>query len=127
MADILIVEPDNQLAAIYSRALSHQGHQLRLVHSAQKAINSCDKDKPDLVILELQLGEHNGVEFLYELRSYPEWSKIPVIVLSSVPKVDFDTSQVLWDDLVVAKYYYKPHTNLKQLISGVSETLAVPA
>ena len=32
--------------------------------------------KPAIVMLELQLVEHSGIEFLYEFRSYPEWQRV---------------------------------------------------
>ncbi len=87
---------------------------------------AADKTKPDLVILELQLIEHSGIEFLYEFRSYPEWQAIPVLVLSQVPPSEFAASrQLMTDDLGVRTYLYKPRTSLRQLLANVSEQLSV--
>jgi two-component system phosphate regulon response regulator PhoB len=73
MANILLIEPDRLLAEIYQRALSSEGHNVVVCAGAQSAILSADQSTPDLVILELQLVEHSGIEFLYEFRSYSEW------------------------------------------------------
>jgi DNA-binding response OmpR family regulator len=128
MAQILLVEPDRRLAEIYSMALADEGHQVIVAAGAQAAISAADTARPDLVILELQLIEHSGIEFLYEFRSYPEWQAIPVLVHSGVPAGEFAGSwQILGRELGVDVYFYKPRTSLKQLVSNVRGQLSVPA
>ncbi len=124
MIDILIVEPDKVLAKTYKQALQAAGHKTAVQTRAQTAIHSVDRQGPKLIITELQLAEHNGVEFLYELRSYPEWQTIPVIVLSSVPPNEAGLSKDVMARLNIAKYCYKSQTNLEQLASVVQEVLA---
>ena len=115
--DILLIEPDMAVANIYGEALRLAGH--RVTHSvdAQLAIHLADGQTPDLVILELQLARHNGVEFLYEFRSYPEWAAIPVIVISTVP--DDSLSPGLQANLGIAAYHYKPQTTLRNLLRSI--------
>jgi DNA-binding response OmpR family regulator len=128
MAQILLIEPDRVLAESYVQALMHAGHEVQAAGSAQAAIMSADVIRPDLVILELQLVEHSGIEFLYEFRSYPEWQAVPVIVQSQVPPAEFAGSwQLLQDELGVRAYLYKPRTALVQLLSDVNKYLPVPA
>jgi DNA-binding response OmpR family regulator len=126
MNQILLVEPDYKLARIYKKALEEHGHTVDLANTAQTGVMSADNQKPDLVILELQLVEHSGIEFLYEFRSYNEWQGIPVIVHSQVPPGEFNGSwQVLTDELGVQEYMYKPKTSLKQLTNKIDALLAV--
>ena len=128
MARILLVEPDRLLAKTYQQALVQAGHQVIVSAGAQSAITAADKHQPDLVILELQLIEHSGIEFLYEFRSYPEWQATPVLVHSHVPPAEFtDSHQILSDQLCVNVYLYKPRTTLKELMRNVREQLSVPA
>jgi len=123
MNRILLIEPDRVLAEIYKRALEADGHtSVTTVNSAQTAITAADQHRPDLVILELQLIEHSGVEFLYEFRSYPEWQGVPVLVQTMVPFNEFrDNWHLLQDELGVGAYLYKPHTSLRQLQTYVRE------
>lgn len=122
MSQILLVEPDRVLANLYSKSLSSAGHQVETATSAQSAIHSADRTKPDVVILELQLINHSGIEFLYEFRSYPDWQNIPVLVLSNIPMVEFAGSQeLLAKELGVDSYFYKPATTIKRLISAVNQ------
>jgi DNA-binding response OmpR family regulator len=82
MSQILLIEPDIVLANIYTKALTHEGYRVVVAGDAQAAISLADKSKPDLIIMEIQLVSHNGIEFIYELRSYPEWQDIPIIIQS---------------------------------------------
>ncbi len=121
MANILLIEPDRLLAETYCQALTSAGHQVVPCASAQAAILAADQVKPDVVVIELQLIEHSGIEFLYEFRSYTDWQTIPVIVQTHVPASEFATNrQSLKKQLGVEVYLYKPQTLLKQLISSVN-------
>jgi DNA-binding response OmpR family regulator len=126
MSQILLVEPDYKLAHIHKKTLEDSGYNVSLANTAQSGVMSADTIKPDLVILEIQLVEHSGIEFLYEFRSYNEWKSIPVIVYSQVPPGEFsDSWVVLTEELGVVEYLYKPRTSLKQLINATESLLAI--
>lgn len=128
MAAILLIEPDRLLAEVYYQALIAAGHNVSVCPNAQAAILAADQITPELVILELQLVEHSGIEFLYEFRSYPEWQAIPVIMHSHVPPVEFrGNSQLLEQELGVKAYLYKPQTSLQQLLRSVGQLLPIKA
>jgi DNA-binding response OmpR family regulator len=124
MAHIVLLEPDRILAETYRKILNVEGHTVVPCASAQAAIMAADQQQPDLIILEMQLIEHSGIEFLYELRSYAEWQKIPVIIHSHVPAGEFAANwNLLKDHLGVAGYLYKPLTSLRNLIKTVEHQL----
>lgn len=128
MAKILLIEPDRQLAQTYYEALQSEGHNVVAAAGAQSAILAADQHQPDLIILELQLVEHSGVEFLYELRSYPEWHDIPVIVQTIIPPVEFnDSGRTLTAQLGVRQFLYKPQTSLRELLKAVDDGLPIEA
>ncbi|MEK7600270.1 MAG: response regulator [Patescibacteria group bacterium] len=128
MAQILLIEPDRILTETYGRTLTAKGHRVMACFTAQAAIQAADKQRPDLVVLELQLVEHSGIEFLYEFRSYPEWQGIPVIIQTTVPPSEFsDNWELLRGELGVETYLYKPQTTLQNLIDAIQEQLSVPA
>jgi DNA-binding response OmpR family regulator len=128
MAHLLLIEPDRLLAQTYCQALESGGHTVVPCASAQAAILAADDRRPDAVLLELQLIEHSGIEFLYEFRSYSEWQDIPVIAHTTVPLSEFgDCWALLQAQLNVAEYLYKPHTSLARLLSAVRQTVPVAA
>lgn len=126
MADILMLEPDAILADTYQRAFEHDGHTVRRSVSAQDAVYQVDERQPDVIIVEMQLVAHSGIEFLYELRSYPEWQHIPVLIHSIIPPTEFQASrQLLSGILGVRNYLYKPQTSLPKLLSAIKQTVTV--
>ena len=128
MAKILLIEPDRLLAESYVRALQHRGHEVNAASTAQAGIMAADAMPPDLVVLELQLVGHSGIEFLYEFRSYTDWQNTPVIIQTYVPQHEFaDSWQLLKDELGAKSYLYKPRTSLDRLVSAVSAYLPVKA
>ncbi len=122
MSRILLLEPDRLLAKTYLKALQTAGHVVHVSHTAQSAISSADKIKPGIVIMELQLVSHSGIEFLYEFRSYTDWQNIPVVILTNVPANEFASCrQLLMNDLNVLVYLYKPQTSLQKLLQSINE------
>jgi DNA-binding response OmpR family regulator len=120
MADILMLEPDALLADTYRQAFELFGHTVRRTVSAQDGVFKVDEARPDLILVELQLVAHSGIEFLYELRSYSEWQDIPVLIHSCIPPTEFEGSAGLLRDLLgVRGYLYKPHTTLAKLLREV--------
>ncbi len=121
---ILLIEPDTQLGEIYTSALQQAGHRVYWQRDAQSAIKAADKVRPDSVILELQLARHNGIEFLYEFRSYPDWQNIPVMLHTSA--LALPASPELLAGLGVQVVHYKPQTTLAELCASL-ERLPVVA
>ena len=123
---VLLVEPDKILGSVYASALRAKGYDVCHVMTAQEAVIAADERCPDIVVCEIQLVRHSGIEFLYEFRSYTDWQTIPVIILSSVPAMEFDSSRNgLQDHLGVHKYLYKPSTSLAQLLRMIEDSLSV--
>lgn len=119
---ILLVEPDKLLARTYAGALTRAGHAVAVAGTAQSAVHAADEQTPELVILEMQLVSHSGVEFLYEFRSYTDWENVPVLCLSQVPLGEFiDAWQLMQEELGVQRYLYKPRTSLEKLTRAVDE------
>jgi|ERR1035437_9367554 DNA-binding response OmpR family regulator len=126
MAKVLLLEPDRLLANIYSQALSRAGHTVNIASTAQEAIDAASNISPDIVILEVQLVDHSGIEFLYEFRSYTDWKMVPTIILSNVPPIEFRQSiGLLKRQFGVQSYNYKPATSLKKLLQIVEEANAI--
>lgn len=122
MSRVLLLEPDCLLARAYIEALRGRGHEVNWATNAQVAINLADQTRPDIVIVEVQLVEHSGIEFLYELRSYDDWQDLPAIIHSQVPVQEFfGCDTLLSQELGVRTYLYKPRTTLKDLLACVSQ------
>lgn len=124
MTYILIVEPDHTLARTLKQHLIHNNFKASFALTAQDGIIMADDAKPDIVILELAMPEHNGIEFLQEFRSYADWLNVPIVVYSHIPREDTGLSVADWQKYGVVAYTYKPTTNLKQLTGVVRDAVS---
>ncbi len=119
---ILLIEPDRLLAATYQTALENAGHSIAHAQSAQQAVYLADEKAPDVIVLEPQLPRHNGIEFLYELKSYTEWQHVPVIVLTVLPPDTIAPFTVLQTQLSVVAVLSKSRTSLEKLCREVARS-----
>ncbi|MCA9328569.1 response regulator [Candidatus Saccharibacteria bacterium] len=125
MARILVIDSHKTTKSSLAEVFSE--HELTLANDAGTAIVAANQHTPDIVILELSLASHSGLEFLYEFRTYQDWEHIPVLVYTTVRLQDTVLRSRAWQQLAVADYLYKPDTTLETLrlavekyVSGVS-------
>jgi DNA-binding response OmpR family regulator len=126
MAHILLIEPNTLLAESYKQALTHAGHTVMHVSGAQAGIDAADTQTPDLVITELHLPGHSGIEFLHEFRSYTEWIRIPVVLNTALTSSQIAPAiEALHRDLGIREVLYKPRTSLQDLVRITREYTVV--
>lgn len=119
--NVLLVEPDRVLGQSAKDALEAFGYSVVWKRAAQSALDTLDDNETDLVILEPQLGTHNGVELLYEIASYPEWKNIPVVIHSLNARVQDATFAEAFRQLQVQEILYKPATSTAKLVNAVKQ------
>jgi DNA-binding response OmpR family regulator len=117
---ILLVEPDAVMSRAIQRVLVAAGHTVQWRRSAQTGLDGLDHERPDVIVLETQLGLHNGIEFLYEMRSYPEWHAIPVVIHSMSHRVTAPELRRAFQGLNVHSVLYKPRTSLVALCRAIT-------
>jgi len=118
---VLLIEPHRPLAQTYAAWLRTLGCQVSVAKSAQSAIHVADEDVPDIIVLELQMAKHNGVEFLYEFRSYSEWREVPIVLHTMIPADSLHLNEQQLRLLGIAAYLYKPTTTLMVLARTIKE------
>jgi diguanylate cyclase (GGDEF)-like protein/PAS domain S-box-containing protein len=80
---ILVVDDDSVNHTILNNVLAPEYEPI-FVFTAQEAFASIEKEKPDLVLLDVILPEMDGFDALKELKSKPETASIPVIVITAL-------------------------------------------
>jgi DNA-binding response OmpR family regulator len=113
---VIAIEPDTALAGTLRSYLTNLDFEVCAVSSAQEAIIESDQRRPDIIVLELAMPGHNGIEFLQEFRSYADWLGIPIIIYSHIPREDTGLSDTAWQKYGVVEYLYKPTTSLERLV-----------
>ena len=107
---LLLVEDNADDAMILKRALAQLGLGEKMVHapSAELALmhlRSTAEEKPALILLDLNMPNMSGIEFLQTLKNDPGLAAIPVVVLTASDD-QRDVRQSF--DLHAAGYIVKP-------------------
>ncbi len=115
MAEILIVDDEIYIRKLYTEFLSREGHDILSVTSCQEALQMIKKRNFDLVILDIELQDSNGLEILKQLKT--ENPDLSVILNSaySIYKSDFST----W----IADAYILKSSDLNPLKDKINELL----
>jgi two-component system, OmpR family, response regulator BaeR len=126
VAKIFLLETDRQLADNCRDFFKRAGHQLTYYSDLQQAVAAADNNQPDLIIIDLFLAGRSGVEFLYELRSYPDWQNLPVIITGQLPADELSVYEKAFQQLGVSNYISKTTSSLAQLLEA-SQRILQPA
>ncbi|WP_427967880.1 response regulator [Altererythrobacter sp.] len=84
MAQILIVDDDDLIAALASNLLSAAGHACGWVSSGEDALDLLKWRSPDLLLLDQDMPGMSGTTVLRMLRASPEHRDLPVIMFTAV-------------------------------------------
>lgn len=80
---VLIVDDDSILATLYRLKLQAAGFTVDVAESGEAGLLAISRKRPDIVVLDLMLGDMNGVEVLKVVRSNHGTKDLPVVVFSS--------------------------------------------
>jgi CheY-like chemotaxis protein len=80
---ILIVDDDPMIRFLVQEYLSASGFQVTACSSGSEALSVFASSPPDLVVLDMQMPEMNGLEVLARVRELPHGESVPVLLLSA--------------------------------------------
>ena len=118
---VLVVEDDPPSRELVVRMLEKEGIHVREAANGRQAIEVLQGGViPDLIILDLIMAEMDGFEFLRQVRPHPEWSKIPVVIVSSLD-INNEAQEVLRGQ--VKHIFEKGRFAREDLLREVRETI----
>jgi CheY-like chemotaxis protein len=106
---VLLVEDDPDQAALAELRLVSAGYQVHSVDRA-KALSRYlrQQARPDLLLLDVMLPDGNGFDILAQLRGRPEFSTLPIVLLTAKTELkDIRHGLALGADGYVTKPYSK--------------------
>jgi CheY-like chemotaxis protein len=117
---VFIVEDDKFLSLVLKGRLEREGIKVYQAFDGKEALELLKTEKPDLILLDLIMPNMSGFEFLENLRQDPEYSIIPVVVISNLgQESDIEKAKTLG----VIEYYVKVRTSIEDLILKIKEIL----
>jgi two-component system sensor histidine kinase ChiS len=80
-----VIEDDENQATIFTKALQAAGYQVNTIEDGAKALEALSREKPYLVLLDLQLPNVSGNEILEFIRATPALEKTIVLLTTAAP------------------------------------------
>lgn len=116
---IILVEDEEDIAALIKLQADISGYNLHVEVDGVNGLKAIERERPDLVVLDIMLPGLNGFDVCRRMRSNPELKKIPIIIISA--KSD-ELDMVLGLELGADDYVAKPFSP-KVLFSRVKAVL----
>lgn len=116
---ILLIEDEEDIAALIKLQAEISGYKLHVEVDGINGYRAIEREKPDLVILDIMLPGENGLDVCRKMKGNPETKNIPAIILSAKGE---ELDVVLGLELGADDYVPKPFSP-KVLFSRIKAVL----
>jgi two-component system, OmpR family, response regulator VicR len=120
MKKILIIEDEKILSEMYKFKLEKEGFEVFNAIEVDEAIALGEKNKPDLVVLDILLPKESGINFLIKVKNVEELKDVPVLVLSNF---DDNETKAKAFELGASDYLIKSNHDPKELVEKIKELI----
>ena len=121
---VLLVEDDKFLRDICGTKLIKEGFDIMEAIDGQEVIQILEKEKPNVILLDIVLPSVNGFEILTKIRSHsnPEIAKTQVLMLSNLGQDD-DVKKAM--ELGASDYLIKSNFTTQEITDKIKKTLQI--
>jgi len=81
---ILLVDSNEASLASFSDYLSHRGYDITVARTEQEALSQASQNRPDLILLDLQIPEGDSLGAIRRLRDNPACHSLPILALTAL-------------------------------------------
>lgn len=124
IAKILLVDDDPDFVEATRIVLESAPYDVTVAYNGDEALLKVGEVNPDLIILDIIMPEQDGFKVCEALKSDPELSKIPVIMLTSLSQRMGETAFSVTDGMMLeAEDYVDKPVTPDQLLKRVAKFL----
>lgn len=80
---ILVVDDDHFMHRLMQHHLARNGYELAGARNGHEALEAAEREKPDLIIMDVMMAGMDGLSALKELKQNEATQRIPVIMLTA--------------------------------------------
>lgn len=118
---ILIVDDEQELVKAVIIRLEAAGYLTITASDGQEGLSKAQKEKPDLIILDLMLPKMDGYKVCGLLKADSRYNKIPIIMLTARAQ---ELDKIMGKDVGADFYITKPFEH-KILLAKIEELLKI--
>src|SRR5271167_684556 len=83
MTKVLVFESDPSFAGELRTELGHLGATVQVVDDGNVGLQAATADRPDLILLSIELPRMNGFSVCNKLKKDPQLKDVPLVIMSS--------------------------------------------
>ena len=119
MQKILVVDDDKDLLEMVEMTLSRLGYHITTLGKGSGFINIVESLRPDIILLDIFLGDSDGRTLCHKMKLQPAYENIPVILYSAgyVPLSTIEHSKA--DEFMIKPF------EIKQLLEKIKKLLGI--
>ena len=100
---ILIVDDDRDILEVMGLIMESEGYEVDLISNGQKVFDHISEFNPDLIILDVMLGNMDGREICKQIKNTEDTLHIPVIMVSASHNINDSVEKTCQPDDFVEK------------------------
>lgn len=116
---VLIVDDEKDIVEMIAFNLKRNGYDTLVAYDGNDALRQAEREKPDLIILDLMMPGLDGTEVTRRLKADPSLAKTPIIILTAKAE---ETDVVVGLTLGADDYVTKPFS-IKILLARLANVL----
>jgi DNA-binding response OmpR family regulator len=116
---VLLVEDDARLGAMVAEYLGQHELEVTVVPDGERGLGALRRGRFDVVLLDVMLPGIDGLEVCRRIRAAPEWSTLPVLMLTARGE---DVDKIVGLELGADDYLAKPF-NPRELLARIRAVL----
>lgn len=117
---ILLIEDEEMLANMYQVKFQNDGFQLVKAANGEEGLTLADKEKPDMILLDVIMPKMDGFTVLKRLKENEGTKNIPVLLLTNLGQ-DEDIKK--GNELGAVGYLVKANITPSEVVAKVKETM----
>jgi signal transduction histidine kinase len=120
MNKILVVEDDPHAIKLYRVLLERAGFSVTVAINGKQMGAAIEKEKPDIILLDVMLPDSNGLELCSEVKKNPAYTSIKILLISGT---QVSASNIAHGIDIGADDYLKKPFDLQELLSRIKNLL----
>ncbi len=85
---VMIVDDDRTMNTLLQTLLELDGFNVVLAPRAELVFPTATAEKPDVILMDIHIGDADGLEILKQIRQHPDLSRMPVVMSSGMDLED---------------------------------------
>lgn len=115
---VLVIDDDNDILDIMEEILTYEGFEVSRLAETGNIAPDVQKYDPDIIIMDYILQGINGGEICHQIKTNPQTSTIPIILISAYPRV-FNSLGTYGCDAFISKPF-----DLNQIVDRIHDLIS---